>query len=120
MSSLLQQNFFCCGTIQQRRKFFLKSYLMDDKQMKTGDSDFACSEEISVVKWRDRGEKSVISTMHDPNVTSSVLRTNKQGARERVQCPVAIKNYNKKRVELIVLISLWLLIAYLGNPGAGG
>ncbi|GBM23181.1 PiggyBac transposable element-derived protein 2 [Araneus ventricosus] len=61
MSSLLQQNFFCCGTIQQRRKFFPKSYMMDDKQMKTVDSDFACSEEISVVKWRDRGKKSVLS-----------------------------------------------------------
>jgi len=64
--------------------------------MSTGESDYVQSEDISVVKWRDRGKKSVVvvSSMHNPKKERSVLRTNKRGVREPVNCPESIADYN--------------------------
>lgn len=49
--------------------------------MKIGDSDFAMAEvgDLSILKWRDTGKKSVIviNYLHNPNVKNKVLRTNK-------------------------------------------
>lgn len=97
LDSLLKKKTFACGTFRINRKFYPKTLLKNDKEMKVGDSDFAQAGDYSVVKWRDRGKKSVnvISSMHNPQDLSTVKRTNKMGVREEVNCPESIADYNR-------------------------
>jgi hypothetical protein len=96
--SLLDKKFFSCATIRQTRKFFPKNLLKSDKNMKVGDFDGCMSgTEDSISKWKDRGKKSVavVSTMHNPCETTRIPRTQKDGSRPLVTCPIAVKDYNK-------------------------
>lgn len=97
MSNLLSVGLFACGTFRTNRKFYPKNMFTEDKKFKMGDSDFAQSNEISVVKWKDRGSKPVVivSNFHNPASASQVMRTNKTGEKESVNCPEAIRDYNK-------------------------
>lgn len=97
LSNLLSLGFFACGTFRINRKFYPKDKLVSDKELKMGDSDFVQSNDISIVKWRDRGSKPVviISNFHNPSKMSHVTRTNKKGEQEIIQCPQVVKDYNK-------------------------
>lgn len=97
MKKLADKSLFGCGTIRQTRKHFPKNKLIEDKKLAMGQSDFAVCDEISIVKWKDRGTKSVTvcSNMHNAADTGQVLRTNKTGEREVVACPRSIVDYNK-------------------------
>lgn len=94
---LMERGTFACGTFRVNRKHYPKSILMDDKNMRIGDSDFAQAGDISVVKWKDRGKKSVnvVSNMHNPTKFTTVKRTNKTGERQEIKCPESIAAYNK-------------------------
>lgn len=83
--------------VQTDRKHFPKNILKQDKELTIGNSDFATSGEISVVKWKDRGTKSVkiASNMHDPEDFTEVQRTNKKGEKINVKCPKVIYDYNR-------------------------
>lgn len=50
--------------------------------------------DISFTVWKDRGTKPVmiVSTMHNPQVLTTVQRTNKQGKK---CCPITVFDYNK-------------------------
>ncbi|GBM87801.1 hypothetical protein AVEN_40245-1 [Araneus ventricosus] len=79
----------------QREKILSQVILDGDKQMKTGDSGFCLLRRNICCKMRDRGKIGrAKSNLHDPNVTSSVLRTNKK-EEKRVQCPLVINYYNQ-------------------------
>jgi hypothetical protein len=96
--SLLDKKFFSCATIRQTRKFFPKNLLKSDENMKVGDVDRCMSgTEVSISKWKNRGKKSVavVSTMHNPCETTRNTRTQKDGSRPLVTCPIAEKDYNK-------------------------
>jgi hypothetical protein len=97
LSNLLLNKTFACGTLRENRKYYPKHLMKKDREMATGDSDFASSEDISVCKWKDRRKKSVIvaSTFHNPATTVNVSRTNKVGQKEEVKCPESISEYNK-------------------------
>ncbi|XP_023313017.1 piggyBac transposable element-derived protein 4-like [Anoplophora glabripennis] len=97
LSKLYDKNTFACGTFRTNRKNYPKELLADEKVLKTGQSDCAMSDDFSLAKRKDRGKKSVvvISSMHNPNVKETVLRTNKVGDRESVSCPASIYDYNK-------------------------
>lgn len=56
---LLSKKLFGCGKIQSDRKYFPKNLLKQDTELKFENSHFATGDEISVVKWKDKGEKSV-------------------------------------------------------------
>lgn len=69
LKKLLSKKFFGYGTIQSDRKNFPKHLLKKGTALKFGDSDFfATDNEISVVKWKDKGKESVevASNMHNP------------------------------------------------------
>lgn len=93
---LLSKNIFACGTINQNRKYFPKHSLQIDRKLKLGESDYAMDNDISVVKWKDRGTKSVMlaSNMHNPSVQTQVSRTNKKGVKEMISCPQVVADYN--------------------------
>lgn len=94
---LLGKKLFSCATIRQTRKWFPKSVLKEDKKMKIGDKDGVIYGNTAISKWKDRGKKSVsiISTMHNPQETAQILRTQKDGTRKLVSCPVSVASYNK-------------------------
>jgi hypothetical protein len=94
---LLQKKCFSYATIRETRKFFPKTELPLDSTLKITESAGVLSGEIGISKWKDRGKKSVcvISTMHIPLENSHVLRTQKNGSRKQVSCPVSISDYNK-------------------------
>lgn len=93
---LLEKNTFSVGTIRPNRKNYPKN-LKCDKDMIQSEIDFAQCDDTSIIKWKDRGTKSVsvISTMHNPLDTSEVSRNNKDGTSKIVTCPNAIVDYNK-------------------------
>lgn len=97
LSKLLHKKTFACGTLRENRKNYPKTVLKKDKEMSIGEYDYASSEDISVSKWKDRGKKSVVvvSTFHDPQITTTIYRTNKEGKKEAVNCPTSISDYNQ-------------------------
>lgn len=99
LSNLLQKNTFACGTFRTNRKHYPKDHLLNDNQLKLGESDFVADEKtgISVCKWHDRGKKCVvvISSLHDPSIKVDVVRTNKEAKKEKVPCPQSVAEYNK-------------------------
>lgn len=119
---LLEKKLFSCGTIRQTRKWFPKHILSEDKQMKIGDSDGVIYGNTAISKWKDRGKKSVtvISTMHNPQETAHILRTQKDETRKLVSCPVSVASYNKYMGGVIILISCFPLTVFPGKVGVGG
>lgn len=94
---LLEENTFSCATILPTRVEYPQDEMKNDKDISTHCYDFAQVNDVSVVKWADRGKKtvSVISSIHNPSVETTVERTNSKGVRETVSCPVAVAQYNK-------------------------
>ncbi|KAL3268689.1 hypothetical protein HHI36_007792 [Cryptolaemus montrouzieri] len=68
-----------------------------DREMATGEYEYARSGDISAFKWKDRGKKSAIvaSSFHDASASVKVTRNNKNGQKEHVNCPESISDYNK-------------------------
>lgn len=96
LKKLLSKNLFGCGTMQSDRKYFPNQILKKDNQLKYGESDFAADNEISVIKWKDKGKKSVkiASNMHDPEDCTEIERKDKHGNKINVKCPRAVADYN--------------------------
>jgi len=60
-----------------------------DGKYTSGDIEYAQSEDIGIMRWKDRGSKPVtlVSNMHNSSDTSTVLRKNGKGERIQVKCP---------------------------------
>lgn len=96
LDQLLKKQTFGCGTLRANRKHYPKDLLIEDKKLKTSEYDYCTSKDLSVVKWKDRGKKSVIvaSNMHDPSVATSVGRRDYAGNKVAVKCPQPVYDYN--------------------------
>lgn len=97
VNQLLQNGFYCCTTILPRRIVFPASLLKQDKLLGFGEFDFATSNYMCLVKWKDSGSKTVcvVSTMDDPSETVRVSRTNSVGRKESINCPAPVATYNR-------------------------
>lgn len=91
------KGFFSCATIILTRRFFPKDKLKSDKELKYGESDSCVTKNVGIVKWKDRGSKSVcvLTSIDDPNAKTAIKRKNKTGEKVNVDCPNAIISYNK-------------------------
>ena len=69
--------------------------LKDDKQMKTGKSDWLPCDTISATKWMDNRSVILLSNYHNPSVVQQIYRRVK-GSKEKVKvsCPAVIREYN--------------------------
>ena len=69
--------------------------LKDDKQMKTGKSDWLPCDTISATKWMDNRSVILLSNYHNPSVVQQIYRRVK-GSKEKVKvsCPAVICEYN--------------------------
>ncbi|XP_025420897.1 uncharacterized protein LOC112691000 [Sipha flava] len=64
-----------------------------DGKYNSGDIEYAQSEDIGIMRWKDRGSKPVtlVSNMHNSSDTSTVLRKNGKG--ERIQ-DIGLRGHN--------------------------
>ena len=125
----LLQHLKTYGTIRSNRKG-LPIVLKNDKEMERGDVDYRVSSDgLMVVKWMDNRSVLVASNFHATNIMY-VDRTEKEGSRKAVPCPIAIKDYNaftggvdkadmlaalyglsrKSKKWWLVLLTLWQII----------
>jgi len=93
-SYLCVHGIHACGTVQTNRKFFPKQLILPKKELQRGQHKYLCSDNISAVVWYDRRPIYFLSTYHDPTVTSSVNRKNKDGSIANVTCPALVNDYN--------------------------
>lgn len=91
----------------------------DNKYLSGGDIEYAQSNDISIMKWKDRGSKPVtlISNMHNTSKTTIVLRRNQKGEKIRLKYPKGIGDYNKYMTSLT---NIWLIIQFPENFVDGG
>ncbi|XP_008181183.1 piggyBac transposable element-derived protein 4-like [Acyrthosiphon pisum] len=68
-----------------------------DNKYASGDIEYAQCDDISAMRWKDRGSKPVtlISNMHNAAEHCVVLRRNSRGEKVPVSCPTGISDYNK-------------------------
>ncbi|XP_063219616.1 piggyBac transposable element-derived protein 4-like isoform X1 [Bacillus rossius redtenbacheri] len=97
VKKLLLKGCFNCSTILQTKKFFPKDLFKNDKNLTLGEYDYVSTRDMGLVKWKDRGTKSVciVSSMDDPSETCSISRKNIHGQKYQLLCPVAVALYNK-------------------------
>lgn len=90
---LKERGFYACGTVVSNRKHLPK--LSDDKQLKQGQYEYLTSTDgITFFKWKDKRSVNILSNFHDPTLTSSVQRRQKDGSKMPVPCPTALIDYN--------------------------
>ncbi|GLV38593.1 hypothetical protein CBL_08586 [Carabus blaptoides fortunei] len=84
---------FACGTITSNRKGFPKN-MKEDKKLNRGDYDYRVSNtDVSVYKWKDNTIVYFASNFHGSE-EAIVKRTQKDGSRANVKCPLVVKDYN--------------------------
>lgn len=92
-----------CGTIKSNRRGFPP--MMEEKEMKRGDSDFWVSNTIiRVFKWKDNRIVHFASNFHGTEDVT-VKRTQKDGTRIDIKCPSEVMDYNKYMEGVTVQIS---------------
>lgn len=94
---LLADGIFACGTFRVNKKSYPKHLMKPDREYNSGDIEYAQSEDIGIMRWKDRGAKPVtlVSNMHNSSDITTVLRKNGKGERIQVNCPTGIADYNK-------------------------
>lgn len=87
---------FGCGTFRMNRKHSPKEIYLDSTKMKLGEFRHAMTGDISLILWKDRGQKpvSIVSSMHNPDDKTTVKRTNREGVKEEIPCPKSVFDYN--------------------------
>ncbi|XP_053545623.1 piggyBac transposable element-derived protein 4-like [Bombina bombina] len=78
-----------CGTIRKNRKGFPKE--LSDKRLTRGATSALRQEELLAVKFRDKKDVLMITTIHDESTIPVTVR----GKAEMLRKPVCIKAYNK-------------------------
>lgn len=68
-----------------------------DGKYKPSEIEYAQCGDISIMRWKDIGIKTVtlVSNMHNASETTNVLRRNQKGDRILVNCLKGIADYNK-------------------------
>lgn len=76
------------GTIRQNRKEYPKD--LANQKLTLDEISFRRRGNVAVLKWKDKREVSVLTTIHNP--TQRVLTTTRHATREK---PIAVRDYSK-------------------------
>uniref|UniRef100_A0A1Y1N5A9 PiggyBac transposable element-derived protein domain-containing protein n=1 Tax=Photinus pyralis TaxID=7054 RepID=A0A1Y1N5A9_PHOPY len=79
-----------CGTVRLTRKHMPKL----SKNINRGDVSWKSSEKMLVIRWKDRRDVTMISTMHENKMVSLEKKDRTTG--EPVKKPLCIVNYNER------------------------
>ena len=94
LEKLLSQGTYGCGTIRTNRKNFPSNMTDEAKKFKRGESTFRQCGNIVATAWKDNKVVNVASTLADPTEHTTVKRTQKDGSRIDVHCPICVALYN--------------------------
>ncbi|XP_072001791.1 piggyBac transposable element-derived protein 4-like [Engystomops pustulosus] len=87
--SLAARGTMTCGTIRKNQRGLPKSFL--DEPLRRGESRAVCSENLMLVKFKDKWDVLVLTSLHANESTPMPVR----GSTERVNKPVCIQEYNQ-------------------------
>jgi len=76
-----------CGTVKKRRQGMPKM----EERLKKGEACFRATKNLLVIKWMDKKEVHMISSMHTVNFKA----VSKYGGKQSVQKPLCVIDYNK-------------------------
>lgn len=69
--------------------------LHENKQLEQGQYDyFTSNDEISLLKWKGKRCVHILSNFHNPALTTSVQRGQKDGSTIPLSCPTALVDFN--------------------------
>ena len=91
MDFLREKNVSACGTVRSNRKGLPS--LRKEKEMEKGEFDYRTGDGLVFFGWKDNKVVNVLSNFHGTDACT-VLRTQKDGTRAEVACPVAVRDYN--------------------------
>lgn len=93
LKMLREYGIYACGTVVSNRRYLPK--LSDDKKLKQGQYEYLTSiDGITLFKWKDKRSVHILSNYHDPTITNSVQRRQKDGSTISVPCPTVLIDYN--------------------------
>ena len=87
---LFQNKTNSCGTVKQNRK----EMPILDKNLKRGECDWRSSENMLVVKWKDRRDVTMLTTLHENKMVR--LPRKDRVTNENLQKPLCVLEYNKQ------------------------
>ncbi|KAJ8949458.1 hypothetical protein NQ318_007559 [Aromia moschata] len=79
-----------CGTVRSNRKKLPKF----EKKLKKGETEFRSSEHMLALKWKDRREVFMLSTMHENKMVTLPKKDRITG--ENIKKPLCVVDYNRK------------------------
>ncbi|XP_066928278.1 piggyBac transposable element-derived protein 4-like [Clytia hemisphaerica] len=89
MQDLASNSTFTCGTIRSDRGRFPASFTAKGK-LERGESEFRCNNNNLAVRWKDKRDVYVVSTIHG----NSIKQVQRRGEEEPVSKPTMICQYN--------------------------
>ena len=95
LEKLLARDTYACGTIRTNRKNFPSEISDEAKKFSRGGSVLRQCGQISVCAWKDNKVVNVATTLASPTDNTTVKRTQKDGTRLDVTCPLCIALYNR-------------------------
>ena len=100
IEKLFQKGIYVIRTVRSNKKQMLK--MIDDKQMKRGDSDFLFSGNTMACKWKDNRSVLVLSSSLEGMSEILLVQRREKGSKTKslVSCPNVIKLYNSGMSEV--------------------
>ncbi|XP_066596503.1 piggyBac transposable element-derived protein 4-like [Prorops nasuta] len=80
-----------CGTVRKNRKHMPKA--LESKKLKRGEAAILQCKNISAIKWKDKKDVNMLSTMHNVQFSDSGKQNYK--TKENVIKPTVVLGYNK-------------------------
>ncbi|CAG5033770.1 unnamed protein product [Parnassius apollo] len=96
MQYLYENGIYATGTVRRHRKH-LPVLVKTNQKLAKGQYKWRVKGNVSFLVWQDTKEVLLLSNAFHPKVgKTTVLRTQKDGTKQEINCPLAIKEYTKR------------------------
>lgn len=105
MQYLYEKNIYATGTVRRNRAILPNIIKNNTKRngrnkslkLKKGEFKWRTKQDVAFIVWQDTKEVLLLTTAFHPKVeVTTVQRTQKNGTREAVSCPMVVKEYTKR------------------------
>lgn len=97
LTALYENKIFAVGTVRSNRKGLPDIIVKKSKEgtLQPGEFIYQHAKPLSVLKWKDTKDVFVCTTAFDPKEVTVIKRTQKNGTKKEMYCPLAIKKYTE-------------------------
>lgn len=95
MPDLCHKNIYSTGTVKCNR-VGLPEEAKQDNKMERGEFIWRVKDDVGFVQWMDAKQVNVLSTAFHPSTVTKTTRTQKDGKKMEIPCPVVITEYSKR------------------------